>query len=88
MSFTVTEVQPTPNPNAAKFVLDRLVSEQPISFFNAAAADGHPLAKQLFGINGVQSLLLLGDFITVNKSPTTDWKEITRRVKQVLAAAD
>ena len=88
MSFSVSEVQPTPNPNAAKFVLDRAVSEQPISFLNAAAAAGHPLAQKLFSIEGVEGLLLLGDFITVNKSSKADWKGITGRVKQVLAAAD
>jgi Scaffold protein Nfu/NifU N terminal len=88
MSFRVLEVQPTPNPNAAKFVLDRAVSEQPISFFNAAAAVGHPLAEKLFAIDGVGSLLLLGDFITVNKFSGAQWKEITPRVKQVLGAED
>jgi len=88
MSFTVSEVQPTPNPNAAKFVLDRAVSEQPISFFSAAAAAAHPLASKLFAIDGVEGLLLLGDFITVNKSPKAQWKNITRQVKQVLAETD
>src|SRR3954453_22423447 len=43
MGYKVVEVQPTPNPNAAKFMLDRAVVEQPTSFFNAAAATGHPL---------------------------------------------
>jgi hypothetical protein len=86
MGFKVSEVEPTPNPNAAKFVLDRAVSDQPISFFNAAAAEGHSLAKELFAIKGVSSLLFLGDFITVNKSPLSQWKEISKSVKQVLAA--
>jgi NFU1 iron-sulfur cluster scaffold homolog, mitochondrial len=88
MGFIVSEVEPTPNPNAAKFVLDRPISDQPISFFNAAAAEGHPLAKKLFAIEGVASLLLLGDFITVNKSPKAQWKEVTKSVKQVLAAEE
>ncbi len=87
MPFAVSEVQPTPNPNAAKFILDRAVSEQPTSFFNAGAAIGHPLASKLFEVPGVSSLLFLGDFITVNKSPDADWKEITRRVEAVLAGA-
>jgi hypothetical protein len=87
MPFVVSEVQPTPNPNAAKFILDRAVSEQPTSFFNAGAAKDHPLASKLFDIPGVSSLLLLGDFITVNKQPEADWKEIRRRVQAVLAAA-
>jgi hypothetical protein len=87
MPFKVIEIQPTPNPNAAKFILDRPVSRQPMSFFKAGAAEGHPLAQQLFAIDGVSSLLLLGDFITVNKSPQAAWDEITARVTAVLAAA-
>jgi hypothetical protein len=87
MPFVVQEIQPTPNPNAAKFVLDKKVVEQPMSFFNAASADGHPLALELFAIKGVASLLLLGDFITVNKTPDAKWEQITPRVKDVLAKA-
>src|SRR4051794_25876500 len=87
MGFNVTEIQPTPNPNAAKFMLDRAVSEQPTSFFNAAAAKGHALAEKLFEIPGVTSLLLLGDFLTVNKSPDADWSELAARVRAVLASA-
>ena len=87
MPFRVSEIQPTPNPNAAKFILDHPVSEQPISFFRAAEAEGYPLAQQLFAIPGVSSLLLLGDFITVNKTPDAAWDEITKRVQAVLAGA-
>jgi hypothetical protein len=87
MGFRVIEIQPTPNPNAMKFVLDRPVSQQPMSFFNAAAANDFPLAKRLFEIPGVSSLLLLGDFITINRSPQTDWDDIKAQVKAVLSAA-
>jgi NFU1 iron-sulfur cluster scaffold homolog, mitochondrial len=87
MGFGVIEIQPTPNPNAMKFVLDAPVSHQPISFFNAAAADGFPLATALFAIEGVSSLLLLGDFITINKSPKAVWADITPKARAVLAAA-
>ena len=85
MAFTVLEVQPTPNPNALKFLLDRPISEQPTSFLNAGAADGHPIATRLFAIDGVSSLLLLGDFVTVNKSPAAKWGDIRPQVQQVLA---
>jgi len=80
----VTEIQPTPNPNAAKFILDRQISQQPVSFFNAAAAQSDPLAKKLFAIEGVASLLFLGDFITVNKQPNVNWDELVPSVKKVL----
>jgi scaffold Nfu/NifU family protein len=85
MPYRVVEIQPTPNPNAAKFVLDRAVAEQPTSFFNADAAKGHALAEALFGVSGVSSLLFLGDFVTVNKTPDAQWNEVTARVKAILA---
>ena len=87
MGFVVAEVQPTPNPNALKFVLDRSVSQQPVSFFNAEAARDHPLASKLFAVPGVSSLLLLGDFITVNKRPEAGWADIQRGVRRALAEA-
>ena len=85
MSFEVAEIQSTPNPNALKFILDRPVAEQPTSFFNADAARGHPLASELFAVPGVASLLLLGDFVTVNKQPDADWAAIKRGVRKALA---
>ena len=87
MGFRVVEIQPTPNPNAKKFVLDRPVSEQPLSFFNADAAKDYPLAAKLFAIPGVSSLLLLGDFITINKSPDAKWDDISKQARVVMGAA-
>ena len=85
MAARVRAVQPTPNPNALKFVLEQVVSEQPTSFLSAGAAQGHPLAARLFAIPGVISVLLLDDFITINKSPEARWADITARVRRVLS---
>ncbi len=85
MPLTVKEVQTTPNPNAMKFVLDGRITTTPASFFNAEAAGNHPIASRLFAIPGVQSVLLLGDFITVNKAPGMKWTQMTAKVKRALA---
>jgi hypothetical protein len=85
MPFRVTEIQPTPNPNAAKFLLDRPISEEPVSFLSPDQAESHPIARRLFAIAGVSSLLLLGDFVTVNKTAKATWPPIKRRVQQVLS---
>ncbi|MGA2582595.1 MAG: NifU N-terminal domain-containing protein [Tepidisphaeraceae bacterium] len=87
LAFAVKEVQQTPNPNAAKFVLDGPITDRPTSFFNAVSAQDHPVASRLFAIKGVSSVLLLGDFVTVNKSPDAVWSEIASKVKQVLASS-
>lgn len=81
----VIEVQSTPNPNAMKFILDQTVSERPISFFNPESGRDHPLAARLFEIPEVQSVLLLNDFVTINKTPQGLWKTITPAVKRVLS---
>jgi len=93
MGFRVVEVVSTPNPNAAKFVLDRPVAEQPVSFLTAESQgqqSGHPLSKsglvgRLFAIPGVSGLLFLNDFVTVNKSPEVKWPGLKKAVKKVLA---
>jgi hypothetical protein len=84
MGFQVKEIQPTPNPNAAKFVLDREISERPISFLQATEGKDHPVASQLFSINGVTSVLMLGDFVTIKKKPEIPWKTITEKVEEIL----
>jgi hypothetical protein len=87
MSFAIREFQPTPNPNALKLVLDRAVCAQPLSFLTPEAAADNALAQQLFGVSGVTAVLLLGDFITINKSPEAKWPDIKRNVRHVLSTA-
>jgi hypothetical protein len=86
MTFKIVEIQSTPNPNAAKFLLDREVAAAPSSFFNAESAKGYDLAERLFAVPGVTSLLFLGDFITVNKAPDAKWDTVTRAVRRILEA--
>jgi hypothetical protein len=84
MALRVVEIQVTPNPNAIKVILDQPVSRESTSFLHPSAAEGNPLAMQLFAIPGVSGLLLLDDFITINKSSNAHWADITSRVRQVL----
>lgn len=80
----VVEFESTPNPNAVKCWLDGRVSEGPRSYFNAAAAAGDPLAGALFAIPGVVNVLILGDWITVSKSPEASWPAVKSGVRRVL----
>ncbi len=84
MGFTVCEIQQTPNPNALKFIVDQSISDTPVSFLTPGQGAAHPLASQLFAIEGVTSLLLLGNFVTVNKRPSAKWGLITKRVREIL----
>lgn len=88
MGLKVCAVQSTPNPNAKKFVLDRCLWPQPLSFKEPGAAAGDSLARQLFGVNGVVGVFLANDFVTVNKRADARWPAIANRVQEILQKWD
>ncbi len=79
-------VQGTPNPNAAKFILNRVVPTHGTTYREAASAEA-AWAKQLLGIAGVTQVFALNDFISVNKTSEADWNTIAPQVEQVLKQA-
>jgi hypothetical protein len=89
MSETTVRFQPTPNPNAGKFTLNRKVMEGKASksFYNAEDAADSPVAAALFEVEGVVSLFMVDDFITVTKSPEADWETLIPKVQAVIEQA-
>jgi hypothetical protein len=78
-------VQPTPNPNALKFVLGYRAFPKPLSFPSAAAAAGHPPAEAIFALPGVYNVFMVQDFVTVNKLPDVPWEPLSAAVQAILA---
>jgi len=74
--------QATPNPNAGKFIVGRPVVEGKTSksYYSAAQAGGDAMADALFAIDGVASLFMVEDFITVTKKPEADWAALVPAV--------
>jgi hypothetical protein len=79
--------QPTPNPNAGKFVVNRPVvgGNASKSYYNALQAADQPVASALFEIPGVQSLFMVEDFITVTKAADADWQQLIPEVSAAIA---
>jgi hypothetical protein len=78
------QVQPTPNPNAMKFVLGRTVFDRPLSFPSAKAAAGDVLAEEIFALEGVYNVFMVQDFVTVNKLPDVAWEPLLAAVQDIL----
>ena len=74
MMFVQTEI--TPNPNSLKFLPGKTVSN--FGSFEVTKKDdtNNELARNLLSINGVESIFLSKDFISVNKKDDTSWDEI------------
>uniref|UniRef100_A0A3Q1F009 NFU1 iron-sulfur cluster scaffold homolog, mitochondrial n=1 Tax=Acanthochromis polyacanthus TaxID=80966 RepID=A0A3Q1F009_9TELE len=72
------QTQDTPNPNSMKFLPGRTVLEMgTMNFAGPRDAYCSPLARQLFRIDGVKSVFLGPDFITITKADANmEWKVI------------
>jgi Fe-S cluster biogenesis protein NfuA len=77
----IAEIEPTPNPNAMKFVLkEPLTWGVSRSYENAEQAKDDPLASALFDIEHVTSIFYVDHWITVTQDGQADWQELMRQV--------
>jgi Fe-S cluster biogenesis protein NfuA len=77
----IAEIEPTPNPNAMKFVLrDPLTWGVSRSYASAEEAKDDALAASLFGIDHVSNVFYVDHWITVTQDGKADWQELMRKV--------
>lgn len=70
-------VQPTPNPNALKFILEKDVkTEGKVSFKTPQDCKDVPLAAALFDLRGVDQIHFFQNVITVSKFSFEDWDSL------------
>ena len=72
--FVQTEV--TPNPNSLKFLPGKNVSNSGPYEITSKEDIQNELVRNILSVNGVQSIFLGQDFISVNKKDKTNWDEI------------
>jgi NFU1 iron-sulfur cluster scaffold homolog, mitochondrial len=74
------QTQSTPNPSTLKFLPGRDVSPSgPYEFASPDEAVASPLAQALFGLNGVRTVFLGADFISLTKTDEADWSHLKPR---------
>ncbi|MGZ5140936.1 MAG: NifU family protein [Burkholderiales bacterium] len=77
----IAEIEPTPNPNAMKFVLkEPLTWGITRSYDNAGEAQNDPLAAALFDIEHVTNVFYVDHWITVTQDGQADWPELKRQL--------
>jgi len=78
------QTEPTPNPNALKFLPGREVSTEPREFLNADEAATSPLAEALFELENVAGVFFGADYISVTRR--VDGLDWTQMKAPILAA--
>jgi hypothetical protein len=77
--------QPTPNPNAILFHVDRTVTEERMRQYSSSSdASANPLAAALFAIEGVTTVFFMPNSITVTKEPGKDWHAIAPAAEEAI----
>jgi Fe-S cluster biogenesis protein NfuA len=76
----------TPNPSTLKYVVDTALLPRGAMNFTTKeiAAEKSPLVNKLFGIKGVQAVMLGTNFVTVTKGDDGEWDELNDGVMSML----
>jgi Fe-S cluster biogenesis protein NfuA len=75
----------TPNPETMKFVANKLLYPgKSIDFPEAETAGPSPLASELFGFPFIKAVFIASNFVTLTKTPETDWSDVIPSVREFL----
>src|ERR1051325_3711198 len=67
----------TPNPAAMKFVTNKLLYNGTAEFLTPEKArESSPLAAQLFDFSCVAAVFISTNFVTITKTPDTEWNDV------------
>lgn len=85
----VQDVDLTPNPQALKFILnENLLNIESRQYPDRESAKGDPFAEGIFEIEGVVSVFYMDKFVTIEKSPDSNWGQIQRPFINFLKSFD
>lgn len=76
------QIDNTPNPNALKFTIGRPVGGP--ATFSAAKPTDDPLGLALLEVEGVVSVFMTADFVTITRDPGASWEMIASTVAPIL----
>lgn len=75
----------TPNPETMKFVANKLLYPgKSIDFADESSAEPSPLAKELFAFPFIRSVFIASNFVTLTKTPDTQWDEVIPSIREFL----
>lgn len=75
-------IQNTPNPNALKFSVG--VDVGPPQTFVAGGDVSDPMGAALVALDGVTSVFMTADFITISKSADVGWDQIADAARDII----
>jgi hypothetical protein len=79
--------EPTPNPAAMKFTLDRPSTDgRSQTFREGSEPASSPLGARIFALGGVTNVFLTANFVSVTKDGSADWSTLVPAVVETIQA--
>ena len=79
----IVYIESTPNPASMKFVVNGyLMKDGEVEYRSREQATNCPLALQLFDFDGVKSVFITNNFVTVTKTEDFEWMEIQNILRE------
>jgi hypothetical protein len=77
--------EPTPNPAAMKFTLDRPSTEGRSQTFREESDPGDsPLGARIYSLGGITQVFMTANFVSVTKDDSEDWDDLVPRVVEAI----
>jgi len=77
--------EPTPNPNAVKFTLDRpSTGGGAETFTEGSDPTASPLGAAIFALDGVTNVFATANFVSVTKTDAADWSDLAPQVVEAI----
>jgi len=81
----VVNIEPTPNPDALKFVVQQPILRRGVrSFRDFGSAVGDPLGSAIFALGKVTSVFYMDRFVTVNKETEAQWSDLIDQICEAI----
>lgn len=77
--------EPTPNPNAIKFTLDRPATDGGAETFKEGSDPASSaLGARIFALGDVTNVFATANFVSVTKADAADWNDLGPRVVEAI----
>lgn len=85
----LSSIETTPNPNCMKLNLDEQICSKPLTLTGGGdVANAPEVGKQLLVIDGIRSVFLASDFITITRESNADWQPIVVEAARLIGLAE
>lgn len=82
-------IETTPSPNCMKLNLDEAASARPLTLIlGESASDAPDIFQALLTIEGIQSVFVVNDFVTLTRKGSADWQPILAAAGRLLGLAE